>query len=546
MLFNLTIPELDGSPLEVTLGIGQCVFVLGANGTGKSSLMQKFYTAHHPNAQRISAHRQTWFASSSITLSPAQKRDTENSILNSDTSADSRWKDDYAAHRANIAIYDLIDAENIRARAITGAVDGDDIDLAKTLSKKDSPIKIINELLRLSNIPIEISVKKNEEVLASKCGSEPYSVAKLSDGERNALLIAASVLTVAPGTLLLIDEPERHLHRSIISPLLTLLFAKRTDCAFVVSTHDVMLPLDNPSARTMLIRGCAYYESVVASWDADLVPSESNIDDGLKKDILGSRRILIFIEGKDERSLDKPLYSLLFPNVTVIAKSSCRDVEHAVSGIRSANQLHWLRAFGIVDNDRRTPENVSRLKEKGVYAVSVYSVESIYYHPEMQRKIANRHASVTGADVETLVRTAKEAALTAVAAHVQRLSERAVEKTLRDELDRHWPKQAEISAGNPINITIDVAATVNEEVRVLNQAIYEKNLEKVIARYPIRETPLLNEITRKLGFQAREQYESAVIKLLMDDAVALEFVKSLFGTLAADVASDYIPEHEIS
>jgi hypothetical protein len=285
---------------------------------------------------------------------------------------------------------------------------------------------------------------------------------------------------------------------------------------------------------------------VVASWDADLVPSESNIDDGLKKDILGSRRILIFIEGKDERSLDKPLYSLLFPNVTVIAKSSCRDVEHAVSGIRSANQLHWLRAFGIVDNDRRTPENVSRLKEKGVYAVSVYSVESIYYHPEMQRKIANRHASVTGADVETLVRTAKEAALTAVAAHVQRLSERAVEKTLRDELDRHWPKQAEISAGNPINITIDVAATVNEEVRVLNQAIYEKNLEKVIARYPIRETPLLNEITRKLGFQAREQYESAVIKLLMDDAVALEFVKSLFGTLAADVASDYIPEHEIS
>lgn len=535
MSFKFTIPEPNGSPLEVTLEIGQCLFVLGANGTGKSSLMQKFYSAHHGKAQRISAHRQTWFSSSSITLSPAQKRSTETNISNSDTNAESRWKDDYAAHRANIAIYDLIDAENIRARNIAGAVDNGNIDLAKTLSKEDAPIKIINELLRLSNMPIEISVKANEQVLASKSGSAPYSVAELSDGERNALLIAANVLTVAPGTLLLIDEPERHLHRSIISPLLTLLFAKRLDCAFVVSTHDVMLPLDNPGARTMLIRGCTYNGTTVTSWDADVVPAESNIDEELKKDILGARRTLLFIEG-DERSLDKPLYSLVFPNVTVIAKTSCRDVDHAVSGIRSATELHWLRAFGIVDNDRRTLDDISRLKEKGVYAVSVYSVESIYYHPEIQRKLAIRHASVTGEDANALVDAARAAALEAVVPHVQRLSERAVEKTLRDELDKHWPKQAEISAGNPIRFEIDVAATVNEEVAVFNQAIAVNNLEKIIARYPVRETPMLTEITRKLGFQTRGQYESAVRRLLMDDITSLDFVKSQFGTLAADVA----------
>jgi hypothetical protein len=260
--------------------------------------MQKLYSAHHGKAQRISAHRQTWFSSSSITLSPAQKRSTETNIWNSDASAESRWRDDYAAHRANIAIYDLIDAENIRARNIAGAVDIGNIDLAKTLSKEDAPIKIINELLRLSNIPIEISVKANEQVLASKSGSAPYSVAELSDGERNALLIAAHVLTVAPGTLLLIDEPERHLHRSIISPLLTLLFTKRLDCAFVVSTHDVMLPLDNPGARTMLIRGCTYNGTTVTSWDADVVPAESNIDEELNKDILGARRNIAIHRGR--------------------------------------------------------------------------------------------------------------------------------------------------------------------------------------------------------------------------------------------------------
>lgn len=535
MSFKFTIPVSNSTPLEVVLDIGQCLFILGANGTGKSSLMHRLYSMHHGVAQRISAHRQTWFESSSINLSPAQKRETENYISNSDRHVQSRWKDDYASYRANIAIYDLIDAENIRARSIAGAVDKSDIDLAKTLSKKDAPIKIINDLLRLSNIPIEVSVKANEQVLASKSGSAPYSVAELSDGERNALLIAASVLTAAPGALLIIDEPERHLHRSIISPLLTLLFAKRSDCAFVVSTHEIMLPLDNPGARTMLVRGCTYSGTTVTSWDADVVPAESSIDEEIRKEILGARRTMLFVEG-DERSLDKPLYSLVFPNVTVIAKKSCRDVDHAVSGIRGATEFVWLRAFGVVDNDRRTGEDILRLKEKGVYALSVYSVESIYYHPNIQRKLAARHAAVTGEDPNTLVEAARTAALAAVASHIGRLSERAVEKTLRDELDKHWPKQAEISAGNPICIEIDVAATVNEEVSIFNRAIAEEDIEKIIFRYPVRETPMLTEIARKLGFQNREQYESAVRRLLMDDTASLEFVRSLFGTLASDAA----------
>ena len=534
MPIELNIPKTSGPALAIPIDVGQCIFVLGANGTGKSSLMHKFYSAHSGNALRITAHRQTWFSSSSVTLSPEQKRNTETNITNTDMSVQARWKDDFAAQRANIAIYDLIDAENVRARDIAGAVDNNDIDLAKKLSQKDAPLKIVNELLRLSNIPIKITVKENEQVLASKSGSQPYSVAELSDGERNALLIAANVLTAKPGKLLLIDEPERHLHRSIISPLITLLIAKRPDCIFIISTHDVMLPLDNPNARIMLVRGCNYNGSVVTAWDADLIPSESNIDEVLKKDILGSRRTLVFIEG-DNRSLDQPLYSLVFPEVTVVAKSSCRDVDYAVSGIRSAADLHWLRAFGIVDNDRRTSEDIARLKNKGVYAVSVYSVESLYYHPEIQRKVADRHALVTGENAMSHLNEAKNAALEAVRPHKQRLSERVVERTLRDELDKNWPRQTDISTGKPINITIDVAAVVNEEIKTLNQAISEQNLEKIISRYPVRETSLLTEIARKLGFQTRDQYENAVRKLLMDDTIALEFIQSQFGTLVADL-----------
>ncbi len=388
--------------------------------------MHRFYNANESTAHRITAHRQTWFESNAITLSPHQRRQTENQIRGQDRGAQARWREYDPSARASMAIYDLVDAENVRARGIAGAIDSNNFDLAKELRKKDAPIKIINELLKLSSIPVTIAIHENAQIVASKNGSPPYRIAELSDGERNAILIAASVLT-AKGTLLLIDEPERHLHRAIISPLLAELFVRRPDCPFVVSTHDLMLPLDNPTARTLLIRGCTYNGLAVIAWDADIVSTASGIDDDVKRDILGARRNILFVEGMG-RSLDKTLYSLVFPDVSVVAKGSCRDVERAVFSIRDAGELHWLHAFGLVDNDCRPQSEVDRLREGGVYATAVYSVEGVYYHPEVQRRVAERHASSTGDDFNKRIADANVAAIAAIALHVQRLSERVAEK----------------------------------------------------------------------------------------------------------------------
>src|SRR6476469_3629727 len=203
MSFDLNIPRTTGEPLNLTINVGENLFIMGANGTGKSSLMHHLYMLHysHNNVRRISAHRQTWFSSTTMDLSSQQKRDFETNIRIGDTNLTSRWKEDYASQRASMAIYDLIDADNVRNRAIAGALDSHNREYAETLSKKDGLIKIINEILSLSNIPIEIFVRENDQVVASKCGGTPYSVAELSDGERNALLIAANVLTVKSGTL---------------------------------------------------------------------------------------------------------------------------------------------------------------------------------------------------------------------------------------------------------------------------------------------------------------------------------------------------------
>lgn len=536
MPFQLSIPETGGTPLQLTLEIGQILFVLGANGTGKSSLMQRLSKDHRKDTRWISAHRQSWFQSDSISISPQQKRETEANMRSADGQSESRWKDDFAGQRANMAIYELIEAENIDARAIAKAVRAEDSQLVEKLKKTDSPIRVINELLKASNLPLELSLHENEQVVASKFGSAPYSIAHLSDGERNALLIAANVLTAKPGILILVDEPERHLHRSIISPLLTQLFKKRRDCAFVVSTHDVLLPLDNPEARTLLIRACTYNNTDVSAWDADLVPSDAAIDEVLKGDILGSRKKILFVEGTD-RSLDQPLYSLIFPEVSVIAKSNCRDVEHAVTGVRGAENLHWLCVFGIVDSDGRPAAEIEELKQQGIYAVPAYSVEALYYHPEIQRRVTERHAAVTGVDPQTQLANAQNSALTEIRRHADRMSEKVAEKGVRAEVFRKIPGKAELRSRLPFNLSIDIGGAVATERTRLDAACDANDLEALVARYPIRETPALSQIAKHLGFQDRDQYESAVQKLLIDDATAVTFLRSLFRTLWQDIAS---------
>ena len=339
MQFKLEIPTIKGTSLNLEISLGETIFVLGANGTVKSGLINRIFSENSERAYSIYAHRQNWFPPGATAISAQQKIDLENSIKSGDTSPDARWNDGQAVQRPRVAIYNLIDSENTRSRKIAKAVDQKDIDLAKKLSQEEAPIKVINELLRLANIQISIDVREDQEIIATKPGFEPYGISRLSDGERSALLIAANVLTIKTNTLIIIDEPERHLHRSIISPLLTQLFAKRPDCSFIISTHDITLPLDNPSAQTLLVSGCTYTGNIFKSWDIDVIPANTEITDSLKRDIFGARRKLIFVEGT-ENSLDKPLYSLIFPNIAVIAKSSCHDVERAVKGIRLADKFH--------------------------------------------------------------------------------------------------------------------------------------------------------------------------------------------------------------
>ena len=134
----------------------------------------------------------------------------------------------------------------------------------------------------------------------------------------------------------------------------------------------------------MLLRSCEYEGENVRAWTADLLAPGAVIDDALKGDILGSRRKMIFVEGTAQ-SLDAPLYSLLFPQISVVPKEGCRDVEYAVRGLRGAGDIHWVSAWGIVDNDQRSAEDVARLKNAGVWRSRIIPLSRFTIIPRSSR-----------------------------------------------------------------------------------------------------------------------------------------------------------------
>ena len=521
--FKINYPGPDGNQVVQNIASGQFLFLVGANGTGKSALMHHFSGQNRGHFLRITAHRQVWFNSDFVDLSPMRRQQTEERILFMDTQAQSRWKDDQASERTQAVIFDIVDLENVNARKIADAACDNDIDTVKRLAKAQSPLKKLNDILKVANLDYQLSISEGGKLVALREGYEPYSIAELSDGERNALLIAANVLTASHDSLILLDEPERHLHRSIVSPLLSTLLTYRDDCAFVISTHDVLLPLDQEKADALLLR--SYVHTPKQHWVADRIEAIQNMDEEMATAILGSRKKLLFIEGK-ALSLDLQLYHLVFPDISTHPVGSCVEVERIVRGLRAAEDMHWATAIGIIDRDQRSDEECLDLLNQGIAALPQYSVESIYYHPKIIELILSRISDTHGIDPNVAREDYLTNTIAIVQEHRDRLAARIAEKLIRDRTLKNLPDWRNILK-QEVEVKISTADILATECKLIQQLIETNDVERIISRYPIRETPIPNKIARALGFQTSSKYELSVRKALIDSEEAREIVRRL-------------------
>lgn len=530
-----TVRLFDGTFRDLPISKATPLFVVGPNGSGKSGLMLSLYRMNYQSAVRIAAHRQTWMETNTVPFSPQDKKSTETSAKSWDSQPNARWREVNPGIRSGLIIANLIEADNDLSRQVRVALrSGKSVEAAER-AQELPPLDMINEILAASGMPIVMTIEPDSSIVASKRGGPAYSAAALSDGERAALLIAGSVLTAKPGSLILVDEPERHLHTSIVIPLLHQLFSKRPDCSFVVSTHDLYLPVSYPDARTVLVRDAKVDGEDIASWDLDLLDAGVDVDEATKEAIIGSRRKMIFIEGTPG-SLDKPLYEILFPGVSIFPRSTCGDVIHAVGSVRDVSEITWVRAYGIVDQDQLSAERKSELEAQGVYALSLYSVEALYYNQLVVEAVARRQSALLGSDPRQMISMAWTDLLTAVQANSDRLAARMSEQAVKDEVSRGMLDWKKILSGQNVSIAVDAQAHFREEKKRLDNWIASKDIGNIVARYPIRETPALAAVVNALQFKSRGQYEAAVRRLVLDDADVRRALSGHFGGLPGALA----------
>lgn len=539
MKHTWTIPTTadQGSASSLSINNEVPIFIVGANGSGKSALITHFSKTGPQNSiVRIAAHRQSWLHSSSADLTAKQRQDIQRNIQNKDRSDESRWKDDYANPRAQAALFDLGNSQNKVDRQIADLLRQKNEEEAKLLASAPSPIELVNDILRISTLSLTLSIHENGDVQASHPDGQEFSVTMLSDGERNAVLIAAQVLTAPEGTIFLIDEPERHLHRSITEPMLGALFEKREDCSFVIATHEPELPACNPDARVIITRGCNWSGNIAQSWDLDVLEPDVEIPNEIRKAILGSRRAILFVEG-DVQSLDYPLYSALFPEISVSPKGSCTDVEKAVKGLSESDDLHWVQPIGLIDRDDRSDDDVEELQDQKVFALDVSSIESVFYSTTAIQAIASVQAEIYDSE-EISLSAAVSAAFGVLNEDTKTsLAARRSQKSARNEVLSKLPEWKVIKENRGATISIDIETAFDDELEKLNAALQQMDLDALTSRYVIKKTGVPLAIASSLRFRDKRHYEEAVVSLVKRDEGFRNELRGILGPITTHLES---------
>ena len=512
---ELDIPRISDDTFQLILNPGDRVFVVGTNGSGKSALIQHI-KAKSPGSyiERIPAHRRNWFHSDSVDITASDRSAYATNDLHQEMEDQARWTDIFAQERQSAVLFDLVDLENRRARTITRFVDIDDFDSAREASNtSESPFDKVNELLRVGTLAVSLEYSDREMIIArNQSASGSYGMSQMSDGERSAVSIAARVLTVVPGTILLIDEPERHLHPSISEPFLSALFECRKDCAFVVLTNDIALPVANREARVLLIRSCRWSGSRAVAWDIELLEANTNFPEDLKRAILGARKRILFVEGDDSGSLDLPLYSALFPDISVVPKGSCAEVINAVNGVRGSVDLHRVEAFGLIDRDNLQDDDVDKLANTFVFALDVYSVEALYYCTDAISAVAQHQAKSLSPDADEMIESANEKALDALKNNglAERMAARRCERHIRNSMLSKIPNWKSIEANPEATICASVPSPFPDELKLFRDLLADRKLDQLVSRYPLRESPVFDVIAKALQLTGRDTYEQTL------------------------------------
>lgn len=525
---SIGIP-VGGQTVNISLEAGSTLFIVGKNGSGKSALVHYVATRGLERLRYIPGSRSNTFDTDQIGLTANARDSLESNLQSWDQQPYGRYNPQRSTNRNERALFDLHERQVSHLLEAAEAIRSHEDPSTHVAALRDglTPLERLNAILSQAALPIQLVIQQ-ARLLASR-GNDTFSFAWMSDGERSAVILAADVLAAAPGTIFLIDEPEVHLHKSIVTPLITALIVERRDCAFVVSTHELDLPAAFSGSRIVLVRSVTWSGQQPIEWKVDVLEDVSLLPESVRNDVLGARRRMLFVEGI-ATTLDQPIYALLFPQVSVHARSTCRRVKEVVAGLRAETATHRVEAFGLVDNDGMVPAD----GKGGVYSTAAYAVESLYYCQPSIRAVAEAMASVSGLTTDDLIAQANSAALQCLKnaqPQIGHLAARLSERRLRDKLEESFPSHRDIATmGAEFSITVQ--SPYPAELERLKGLVDADDISRVVREYPIRETGVLKAIAQALRLPGTKDYERVLLQQVRRYPELRKAIKAELGQIS--------------
>ncbi|MBZ5763043.1 AAA family ATPase [Rhizobium sp. VS19-DR104.2] len=392
MQFEILTPN---GPCLIQTEPGRPVVFLGPNGTGKSRLgvyiddLDESGGSHRIGAQRSLELPDEVFAEKYERAIGLLRRDKSDSKRNRPSPSSIEYNYDQVL----VALF----AERLRALELAHE---------KSRGRKSSPrpVTMIDKLEALWTelVPHQSLLFSEATVRAcrSEDDAEPYDASEMSDGERHVLYILGQALLIETHNLLIVDEPELHMNRALLVRLWDLVERCRPDCSFIYVTHDIdfaasrrnpqlyaVLDYTPPTHKEVLVRTrTKIVEDTPPMWTIEPLPSTTELPRDLLVRIVGSRKPILFVEGK-AGGLDELIYKAVYANFTVIPAGSCGQVIQLVRSFRSKKELHWLHCAGLVDLDSRVSDGNGSI-EDGIYALPVHEIENLLLVPEVFSTLA--------------------------------------------------------------------------------------------------------------------------------------------------------------
>lgn len=255
-------------------------------------------------------------------------------------------------------------------------------------SKLEKTIKIWESLIKHR----KIECRNGYDLKLSSDGIKSYPLYGMSDGEKVTLYNISHVIQAPENSIITVDEPEMYLHKTIANQLWNKLEEVRSDCLFIYLTHDLEFAVGRASSKKIWIRNFEYNTDVLHNkhkWDIQPLP-ETKIPDELLMRLLGSRKTILFCEGKDNKSLDKQIYEIIFPDLTIIPVVSCKEV---IDHTKSYNKIPNLntKAIGVIDRDHREETQLSCLKLSNIHALPFAEVENLFFCEEFLKLYISKY-----------------------------------------------------------------------------------------------------------------------------------------------------------